>query len=181
MIGIDGYGWIGTDKFGREIDMTETELREEREQNSADARRPPKLYISEEYKLFFLTAQQTLGSPRGAYISVRAFHMLEPETVQKLKAEAEPWDKTKLRESMVDITPDFDKRCLVFDDGMRQTSSTFVFSDLDADVKAALEVTASNAGGWGKYFGPQHAFAAAAAKPVAPMKPISFQAKAFRR
>jgi hypothetical protein len=95
--------------------------------------RTEKLFVSDEYKIFFLTGQSD-GGWRRAYITAKAFHTMDDDTRERMAATAEPWDATASR---VTITPAQGK--LSFYDGCTGTTSTMPLSELDADVQLKLQ------------------------------------------
>ena len=158
-VGIDGHGWIGHDANGNVVTMTDEELRQERIQREADARRVEKLYVSDEYQVFFLTKQPGTDPDAGrkAYISVRPFNLVPAEALDELRKTAEPWNS---QASQVRIAAEGDQ--LVFHDQITNTQSKILIGELDAEVRQRLRGGQGVVNAWDKLF-----TAAAAANPAA--------------
>ncbi len=158
MIGLDGHGWIGRDKNGNTIYKSDDDLERERWQREADKSRREQLYVSEAYKVFFLTKQtgpEGCDDGRNAYISVKPFSEVPADALEEMKTRAEPWSPA----SQVRI--EAKDPLLVFHDDITKTESNIYIGELDADVRQKLRGQgAKNA--WSALFDK-----AAAANPIA--------------
>lgn len=109
-----------------------------------DASRMQRLYVSDKYKVFFVTKQPRLPLPdtddRNAYIAIRPFKDFTPEAVKKLKAIAEPWDEAASQVSIHEW-----ERDLVFVDVSSRTESFISISALNDDVRDKLQPYNDNA------------------------------------
>lgn len=103
-----------------------------------DAKRPEKLYVAEDYKVFFVTRQQQTPEPdrdnRKAYIAVKPFRDFNPEALRQMKSLAETWTEDS---SQVRITEK--EHTLVFSDLMLKTDSSVPIAVLDEDVRKRLQ------------------------------------------
>ncbi len=110
------------------------------------------LYVSNDHKLFLLTGQPMQGT-RRAYISAKPFNAFDPQTLARMKEQAEPLDQNGGRK--ISITQAGTN--LTLRDGMTGTVTNFPVGSLDDDVKEKLGVAAgrngAEPGGWGKYEG----------------------------
>lgn len=160
MIGPDGHGWMGHDKNGNVIFKDDDELERESAQCKADAQRSEKLYVSEDYKVFFLTRQpDTNGSDdRNAYISIKPFNVIPAEALDQMRSTAEPWSLQTGSQVRIEVRDPL----LVFHDDITKTESQIFVGELDLDVRQRLRAGQGAANAWDKLFN-----AAAAANPSA--------------
>ncbi len=117
---------------------------------SKDAQRAERLYVSDEYKIFFVTKQPRYPLPdkddRKAYISAKPFNELTEEAVKKLRAIAQPWDEEK---SKVRIAAW--ERDLVLVDVPSRTESFISISRLDDSVREKLQPFGDGEATWKKF------------------------------
>lgn len=157
--GPDGHGWVGHDANGNYIYKSDADLEREWAEREADAKRTETLYVSETYKLFFLTRQPGTepGASRLAYISVKPFNAVPAEAVDEMRKTAKSWDAAA---SQVRI--ELRDQLLVFNDDITKTQSTIFVGELDPDVRQNLRAGQGAEKAWGKLFN-----AAVAANPAA--------------
>lgn len=156
-IGPDGEGWI--DRFGNY--HSEADLAREEAERRADAQRIEKLYVADEYKLFFLTKQPGTNAGtegRSAYISVKPFNVIPEEALEQMRSSAEPWSPQTGSRVRIEVR----EPLLVFHDDITGTESQIFVGELDADVRQRLRGGQGAAMAWDKLFN-----AAAAANPAA--------------
>jgi hypothetical protein len=177
MIGPDGHGWYGHDKNGNRIYKSDAQLEAEGKQSEADKARREQLYVSDEYKVFFLTRQPGpagADDDRKAYISVKPFSEIPAEAFDEMKARAEPWNTAASQVRIEAKEP-----LLVFHDDITSTQSTIYIGELDPDVRRKLRGGNGAENAWGSLFNK-----AAAANPAAVVtvkddiavhRPISFK------
>jgi hypothetical protein len=108
--------------------------------------RTEKLFVCDEYKLFFLTGQAN-GTGRRAYISARSFHTLDDEQQAEMRKNAEPWEP---RKSSVEISAN--QGMLAFRDTVTGTVSNMPWAELDPEVQQRLR-GAGNGDPFAKYAG----------------------------
>ena len=161
-VGPDGHGWVGHNKDGTTVYMSDEELRVEREQRDADARRSEQLYVADDYQLFFLTKQLNAGvsAGRSAYISVKPFNVVPDGAVDEIRKSALPWDAAS---SQVRI--EVKDQVLIFHDDITKTQSQIFIGELDPEVRQRLRAGQGGENTWNKLFS-----AAAASAPAVATK-----------
>jgi hypothetical protein len=140
-------GWI--DRFGNY--HGEEDLAREEAERRADARRIEKLYVVDEYKLFFLTKQPSANAGtegRSAYISVKPFSVIPEEALDQMRSSAEPWSPQTGSRVRIEVR----EPLLVFHDDITQTESQIFVGELDPDVRQRLRASQGAEFNWGNAF-----------------------------
>ena len=94
--------------------------------------RTEQLYVTEDYKIFFVTGQPGAATGRNTAISVRPFHTIDPQSRDALMKTALPWTQPRNH----DVTISVKGNALVLRDGVTGDDSSFPLNLLDPDVKA---------------------------------------------
>ena len=124
-----------------------------------------KLYVCDEYKLFFLTGQAN-GTGRRAYIAAKSFHTLDDEQQAEMRKSAERWEP---RESRVEISSC--QGALAFRDTITGTTSNVPWTELDPEVQQRLRESIGDP--FQKYSGPSTSVKTGREVPVS--KPITYK------
>jgi hypothetical protein len=122
------------------------------------------LYVCDEYKVFFLTGQAN-NTGRKAFISAKAFHMLDDEQQAEMRKNATPWE-----EDTAWVRISANEGMLAFQDKFTGTISNVPWTELDDDVQQRLR---GNNGGdpFLKYAGSP----TKTARPIAVGKPLTLK------
>lgn len=114
--------------------------------------RVEKLFVSEDYKLFFLTGQKNDQSWRRAYITVKPFHALDAEAIEQMKAVA-----TRADDKDAGVQISLGQGNLAFYDKFTGTTSRVPWTELDTEIQERLRGNVTDA--FAKY-GAKKSFAA---------------------